>query len=83
MSHDIILLVDLYLYDLIFIIRCFKYLISYVNILLDKKIYKDPFIFHVIYFIFSVKITHKKILLVEIICLYRYPSRKSLTLVHK
>jgi len=37
MSHDIILSIDFYLWDIVFITRYFKYLISYIDLSLTNK----------------------------------------------
>jgi hypothetical protein len=93
MSHDIILLVDIYWRDLAFMTRylmrsCIYDKISWIShpkcqLFIGQKIYEDSFIFHVIYFNFILsfllknKITHGEIWLVENLCFYRCPIETS------
>jgi len=93
MSHDIILLVDIYWRNLAFMTRylmgsCIYDKISWIShpkcqLFIGQEIYEGSFIFHVIYFNFILsfvlknKITHDEIWLVENLCFYRCPLETS------
>jgi hypothetical protein len=50
MARDIILLVNFYLYNFIFIIKYFKYLIININLaLINQEIYEELFRFFVLF----------------------------------